>query len=186
MHNVERIGEGEFVGWISGGAGGHPSCIDLSCSDRKLQVFAVRERLDVFHAGFTRFSGFDLRISAHSRECLCRAELEGKEYDIAPSVMVDADLIKVDDVGRDYLSGWVNFADGLRSLSFFSVPSLARAEIHMRSDINAFLNTPSERLYGFHVQGLDVSRIFAVKVNNALVHWVAPDWLARGPRTQRP
>lgn len=175
MHNVEQNGMGNFAGWVSGRADGCPSYINLSCSDHKIQVIANRERVDVLRSGFTRFSGFDLRISTHSHECPCRAELEETEYKLVPSVMLDTDLVKFDNVSDDSISGWINCAINLRSLSFYNVLGAARAEIHLRLDINALLNTPSEFLHGFRLQALDVSRIFAVNINNSVVHWFAPD-----------
>lgn len=178
MHNVDRVSEGRFLGWISGDANGRPSHIDLSFGDRKIRVFAVRERVDVLRAGFTRFSGFAFSISAYSREFSCRAVVEGSEYKITPVTVFDTDLIKIDEVGRDHVSGWVNRADGLRSLTFFCASGMTHAEIHERPDVNAHLNTPSERLHGFRAQGLDVSGLFAVSINHSAIHWVAPGWLA--------
>lgn len=177
MHFVDRIGEGEFTGWISGGADGRPSYVDLSYLDQRIEVLAVGERVDVFRAGFTLYSGFNFIISSFSQDNSCRAYLEKKEYEILPSLMNDKDLLRIDDSGRDYISGWINLTSNLRSLSFFSVSGMVRAEVHMRSDINGILNTPADRIHGFYAQGLDVSKIFAININNVRIHWLSPGWL---------
>ncbi|MFN3724499.1 MAG: hypothetical protein ACK4VZ_15830 [Paracoccaceae bacterium] len=179
MHNVDKNSEGQLVGWVGGSADGRPARINLSCSDRIIQVFAVQDRGDVLRAGFTRFSGFNLRISAHSRECVCQARLEENTYDITPSVKRDDDLIQLDDVGRNHISGWVKNAEDLSSLSFFSVTGLSRAEIHKRADVNAFLGTSPEKSHGFRVEFPDFSELFAVSVNNKLIHWLTPGWLEK-------
>jgi hypothetical protein len=179
MHNVDNIIDGEIVGWISGHPDGCPSSVDLSFSDRKLQVSAVRTRVDVLRAGYTLFSGFHLRVSANSKEHVCQASLEGKAYDIKPSVRRDTDLIKIDEIGKDYLSGWINSPEGILSLSFFSTHGMVRAEVHKRSDINDLLKTPPEAVHGFCVKDLEVSEVYALVLNNELVHFVDPGWLAK-------
>ncbi len=179
MHNVEKNIDGELVGWISGRPDGCPSSVDLSFSDRKLQVFAVRRRVDVLRAGHTLFSGFHFRVSANSKEHVCQASLEGKVFDIKPSVRRDTDLIKVDLIGKDHFSGWINSRESILSLSFFSTHGMVRAEVHKRTDINDHLKTPPENIHGFSVKDLEISGVYALVLNNELVHFVDPGWLAK-------
>ncbi|KJZ24432.1 hypothetical protein [Tritonibacter mobilis] len=174
MHNVEKIIDGEMVGWISGRPDGCPSSVDLSFSDHKLQVFAVRPRVDVLRAGHTLFSGFHLRVSANSTEYVCQASLEGKVREIKPSVRRDTDLIKVDEIGKDYFSGWINIPENILSLSFFSTHGIARAEVFKRTDVNDHLETPSENMHGFRVRNLEVSGVYALVLNNEFIHFVDP------------
>lgn len=124
-HKLEKNIDGEIVGWISGRPDGCPSSVDLSFSDRKLQVFATRTRVDVLRADHTLFSGFHLRVSANSKDHVCPASLEGKVFDIEPSVRRDADLIKVDAIGKDHFSGWINSRESILSLSFFGTHGMS-------------------------------------------------------------
>lgn len=179
MHNVEKITDGELKGWISGRPDGCPSSVDLSFSNRKLQVLATRTRVDVLRAGHTLFSGFHLRVSANSKDHVCQASLEGKVFDIKPSVRRDADLIKVDAIGKNHLSGWINTQESILSLSFFSTHGMVRAEVHKRKDINDHLKTPLESIHGFSVKDLEIPGVYALVLNNELVHFVDPDWLAK-------
>lgn len=179
MHYVETNIDSELVGWISGRPDGCPSSVDLSFSDRKLQVLATRTRVDVLRAGHTLFSGFHLRVSANSKDHVCQASLEGKVFDIKPSVRRDADLIKVDEIGKDYFSGWINSRDSILSLSFFSAHGMAQAEVHIRGDINDHLKTPPENIHGFNLRNLEVSGVYALVLNNELVHFMNPGWLAK-------
>lgn len=176
MHRVERNIDGEFVGWVGGRANGCPSQVHLSCLDHDVQVFAVRHRPDVLHAGFTLFSGFHLRVSTVSKDNQCHVNLEDKVYNLKPLVRRDTDLIKIDNRGRDYITGWVKHAEGLRSLSFFSTSGLVRAEVHKRSDVNDHLGTPAGRLHGFRVESTDIAGIYALNVNNELIHWLSSNW----------
>lgn len=179
MHNVEKNIDGELVGWISGRPDGCPSSVVLSLSDRKLQVFATRTRVDVLRAGHTLLSGFHFRISTNSKDHTCQASLEGKVFNIKPSVRHDADLIKVDKIGKDHLSGWINSRESILSLSFFGTHGIVRAEVHKRNDVNDHLKTPSEHVHGFSVKDLEVSGIYALVLNNELVHFLEPGWLAK-------
>lgn len=174
MHNVEKIIDGEIVGWISGRTDGCPSSVDLSFSDRKLQLFADRTREDVLRAGHTLFSGFHLRVSAYSHEHVCQASLEGVVYDIKPSVRRDLDLIHVENTVEDYFSGWINSPEVNLTLSFFSSHGMGRAKLHHRQEVNDHLKTPPEILHGFCVKGLELSKVYALVLNNQLVHWMEP------------
>lgn len=178
MHNVEQNGEGKFKGWFSGDSSGCPSQIDLLVSGRKIWVQATKEREDVLYAGHTLFSGFDLRVSSDQHKVQCVAELEGRKYNITPAERASAALIRVDDVGKNYLSGWVNYPKGLFSLVFFDETGPAFCDLFVRSDVNAGLGTSSEIRHGFSVKGLDVSRLVAVNINNELIHWFPSSWLA--------
>ena len=177
MHNVEEINNGKLVGWIGGSIDGRPSSIGLACSGKMIEVFATKQRLDVLQAGYTLFSGFDMKISAYTDKCDCRAHIEKKFYKLTPSVKKDDDLINIDEVSENHISGWVNNAEGLYSLCFFDASGVVRSEINSRWDVNAHLKTPQDVLHGFRAEGVDVSTLVAVSVNNSLIHWFTPGWL---------
>ena len=176
MHRIESISEGRIIGWASGDTSGCPAAIDFRSGDCSVNVVASRERVDVFNAGFTLFSGFDVVISSFSQKLLCKAWIEKKQYDIKPAFMNDGDLIRLDEIGKNHMSGWVNYPDGLKSLSFFSKFGVVRAETQIRRDVNEALGTASDLKYGFSVDAVSVSDFYAVNVNNKLIHWINPEW----------
>lgn len=174
MHNVELVEDGRISGWLAGRDDGCPSSVSLSSHGRQVNMPATINRPDVLDAGFTLFSGFTIRVSAHSDEECCEVKVEDKIYNVMPTKKPMNEILFVDEQGTNFLSGWFKNRESLRSLCFYTGAGMIRAEIHKRSDVNRHLETPSDRLHGYRVEDVDVNDIYAVTFNNELVHWIEP------------
>lgn len=177
MHSVELIDTGRLLGWVSGDIGGCPSQVELCCSEGRVAIAAVHERVDVLSAGFTRFSGFDLSISAHAADCPWRVHLEGSEYEVAPLARCNEEVVTIDEAYDDFLAGSIPFDRRIRSLCFYSAAGSARAEIDPCPEYSPAPGGLTGYRYRFRVENFDVSKIFAVKINNDAVHCLGPGWL---------
>jgi hypothetical protein len=178
MHSVELIDTGRLLGWVSGDIGGFPAQVQLCCAEGTVAIAAVHERVDVLSAGFTRFSGFDLHISAHAADCPWRVHLEESEYEVAPLPRCNEEVVTVEEAYDDLLSGSIAFDRRIRSLCFYSAEGSTRAEINPFPDHIPGPGGSTGHRYRFRVENFDVSKIFAVKINNDAVHCLGPGWLA--------
>jgi len=178
VHSVELIDTGRFLGWVSGDIEGCPSLVQLCCSAGEVAIAAVHERADVLSAGYTRFSGFDLRLSAHAADCPFRIHLEESEYQVAPLRRCDYEIITIDEAYDDFIAGSIEFDRKIRSLCFYSATGSARAEINPCPDSVPSCGSMTGYRHAFRVDNFDISSIFAVKINNDAVHCLSRDWLA--------
>jgi hypothetical protein len=171
MHNIDEISRGRARGWVKAGVDGCPAIVTLTFRDREVRVYATVPRRDVFMAGHSLFSGFDIEVSAPF-ESSCKIFVGNEQRDVAMGSVSTHQLVVVDSVDTHSVCGWINHKRGLDSLALFHNAGFVRAEVFHRPDVNNHLSTGSEKRFGFQAFGIDFSEIHAIKINNSHIHWL--------------
>lgn len=171
MHNIERVSEGRVTGWIAADEAGCPGKVTLNCEQQVVTVFASRTREDVRAAGFSLFSGFDLTVSSDLGTKSYGISADGEDIDFSPMELPLSKLLVVEKLRESFISGWVMYPEGLKSLVIYHKHGVDRADIFSRLDVNEALNTSPDSLHGFEISNLEVASIYAININNSHVHW---------------